>query len=132
MDKWYIPITILPGVGLLLLSTSNLIIALNNEIKQLLDAQDCNAKLVSHKIGQQGILSYAMIALYLSAGAMVLAGLFDGLSDWGIHVGVSSGIIVMLCGVILIFIAILLLILYSSRAVKVRKEQYSNFINNNK
>lgn len=129
MEKWYIPITILPGVGLLLLSTSNLIIALNDEIKGLLEEELCRQKLVSHKIKQLSILSYAMTALYLAAGSMVLAGLSDGLSVWNMEENSSFGLYVMLAGVLLIFLAILLLILYSSRAVKIRKEQYSNIIN---
>ena len=33
--EWYIPITILPGIGLLILSTSNFLIALNSEIQAL-------------------------------------------------------------------------------------------------
>jgi len=28
--QWYIPITIIPGIGLIIISTSNLLIALNN------------------------------------------------------------------------------------------------------
>ena len=129
MEQWYIPITILPGVGLLLLSTSNLIISLNDEIKDLLMEDQCREELVEHKIRQLSLMSYIMILLYLSAGLMVLAGISDGLLVWGMtdsHIGLY----VMLAGALLIFISITLLILYSTRAVKVRKEQYSNFIKN--
>lgn len=33
--EWYVPMTILPGIGLIILSTSNFLIALNIEIAQL-------------------------------------------------------------------------------------------------
>jgi hypothetical protein len=34
--EWYIPISLLPGIALIILSTSNFILALNNEIKELI------------------------------------------------------------------------------------------------
>jgi len=36
MEKWYLPITILPGIGLLIISTSNLTVSLNEEMEELL------------------------------------------------------------------------------------------------
>lgn len=33
--EWYLPITIMPAIGLIILSTTNFIIALNNEIYEL-------------------------------------------------------------------------------------------------
>ena len=129
MEKWYIPITILPGVGLLLLSTSNLIIALNTEIKELLEAEDCQESLVKHKISQQQLLSFAMIALYIAAGLMVFSGLLDGLDSSDFQILPFSAIYPMLIGVSLIFIAIIFMITYALRAIRVRKEQYANFLN---
>ena len=33
--QWILPLTVLPGIALIILSTSNLVISLNNEITQL-------------------------------------------------------------------------------------------------
>lgn len=38
--EWYIPMTIIPGIGLLILSTSNIMLSLNNEITQLNNQRD--------------------------------------------------------------------------------------------
>lgn len=34
--QWYIPITIIPGIGLIIMSTSNLLIALTTEVTALI------------------------------------------------------------------------------------------------
>ena len=40
--EWYIPITILPGIGLIILSTSNVVLELNREIERLENSkEDC-------------------------------------------------------------------------------------------
>lgn len=39
MENWYLPITIVPGVGLLILSTSNLMVILSDELNGLINTQ---------------------------------------------------------------------------------------------
>lgn len=129
MDEWYIPITILPAVGLLLLSTSNLIIALNQEIKELLDAAQCEKQLVAHKIVQLTILSYTMVALYIAAAGMVISGLTNGITDFGLSLNRGFSFYTMIVSACLILLAIILLIIYAFRAVSIRKQQFSKFLN---
>ncbi len=38
--QWILPLTVLPGIALIILSTSNLVISLNNEITQLNKEKD--------------------------------------------------------------------------------------------
>ena len=80
MEKWYLPITIIPAVGLLLISTSNLINGLSQEIAQMI--KDKNPRLediIEMKITQLGRLNRAMVGFYISAACLVLASFFSGL-----------------------------------------------------
>ena len=52
MDNWYIPITIIPGIGLLILSTSNLMVALSTEINTLIHNTDENDVIINKKLIQ--------------------------------------------------------------------------------
>jgi len=119
---WYIPITILPGIGLLILSTSNQMIALSNEIMERFKSEaDENVSL--RKIRQLKLLNQSLFLLYLSAGAMVLAGFLNGILEI-ISLPVAVNTSVMLFGVISALIAIACLIIYGRRAVNIRQSQF--------
>ena len=76
MTEWYIPITILPGVGLLIMSTSGLAANLSNEIAALIkDNCKGHKQLIEKKIDQLTRLNRAMVGLYFSSGALVLSGI---------------------------------------------------------
>ena len=77
MDTWYLPITILPGIGLLILSTTNLIISLNEELERLLKEADEFQVLINRKLSQMRLLTYGMAGLYISTALMVLSGLIS-------------------------------------------------------
>ena len=122
MEHWYLPITILPGIGLLILSTSNLLIALSNEIAERLKTNS-DGKMTHRKLGQLKLLNKGLVGLYIGAGAMVASGILSGLRIF-YDFSTSAGLIVMLLGVISVFVSITFLILYSLRAVKIRQDQY--------
>ena len=65
--EWYAPLTILPAVGLIILSTSNFLVALNNEIYQLEKDGDINEWIINQKLKQLKRLGIAMTLLYSSA-----------------------------------------------------------------
>ena len=50
MENWYLPITIVPGLGLLVLSTSNLLGQLSLEIKNLITEHSDYQSLTKTKI----------------------------------------------------------------------------------
>lgn len=121
MDQWYIPITILPGICLLILSTSNLLIALNGEIFTLTRDQT-PIEVVRKKISQLERLSKAMVLLYISTALMVLSGI---LSAFDLMIGsFSLGFISMISGVALTLGGLFLLISYATHAVSIRKVQH--------
>ena len=80
MKDWVLTLTILPSVGLLLLSTTNLLVALSNEIDHILNHDEQKQdEIVKRKLSQLKLLSWTLIALYLSAGTLALDGLVGAL-----------------------------------------------------
>jgi len=122
MENWYVPITILPGVALLILSTSNLLIALSGEIKQrIIDNQDKTVTL--KKLKQLKLLNRGMVGFYIGSGCMVGAGIQDFLT----YSKICSKIL-MLLGTLSIFVSIAFLIVFSIRAVRIRQEEFNDSI----
>ncbi len=125
MDIWYIPLTIIPGVGLLILSTTNLQNALSLEISELI-TQDCGKfkPIIEQKIAQLDLLNRALVALYFTAACYIIAAFLSGIAETT-HVIESSyykGMILL--GVVSVFIALILLSTFSIRAVKIKKRRF--------
>ena len=126
MENWYVPITIVPGIGLLILSTSNLLVALSNEIKSIL--QDSNSEMLIHrKLKQLKLLNGAMVFLYASVACFVVSGLISGLFETtGAHFNFS--IYISILGIASALFGLVFLIIYSFRAVKIRQDQFRKTI----
>jgi len=116
--EWYIPITILPGVSLLVLSTINLIISLNEELKQLNKDRSLYLEIIELKLKQLKVLSYALIALYTSLFSMVVSGILGSL----LTSNQSISITVLLIGTLILSLAITLLISYSIKSLSIRQK----------
>jgi len=124
---WYIPIAILPGVAMIIFSTSRLWISLSEEIERIernLSLHD--ESLVFKKLHQLNRLNFALILQYGSAFFFVAASVIGGIIDWyqpdgGSH---TSTLVIMFLGALLLSIALLFLVIYSFGAVKIRKEQF--------
>jgi len=123
MENWYVPITILPGIGLLILSTSNLLIALSSEIAERLKLDICNDEITQRKLKQLDLLSKGLVGLYVGAGSMVASGIFSGIQNF-YQFPQSISLIIMITGVVSVFISLSFLILYSFRALKIRHDQF--------
>ena len=65
--EWYAPLTMLPAIGLIILSTSNFIISLNSEIYLLEKEMDSNLVIIKQKMKQLKRLGLANVLLYTSA-----------------------------------------------------------------
>ena len=50
--EWHAPLSILPAIGLIILSTSNFIVALNNELYQLEENKEANKWIITQKLKQ--------------------------------------------------------------------------------
>ena len=125
MEKWYLPITIIPAVGLLLISTSNLINGLSQEIAQMI--KDKNPRLediIEMKITQLGRLNRAMVGFYISAACLVLASFFSGLLTNAMINHKVYMFAFMIISIGSSFISIVFLSIYSLMAVRIKKEQF--------
>lgn len=123
---WYIPITILPGVGMLILSTVTQMMSLSAEIGEILKNK-CTP--FQHKISHQKIkqlrkLTIASALLYISAGCFVLSGIIGALSKEGTFTKIPN--LVLIIGVLLVLAALGLLIMYSSKAIQIRQAQHEH------
>lgn len=116
--EWYVPMTILPGLGLIVLSTSNFLIALNNEIIDLCKDNESNRKIIDLKVIQMKRLSIAISFLYASVLSFLLAGL-SGVTNL---VGKTLFQGLMIIGVGFVTIAIIILLIYSIKAVGIRQK----------
>lgn len=126
MDTWYLPITILPGIGLLILSTSNLIVSLNEELERLLKGADEFQVLIDRKLTQMRLLTFGMSGLYISTALMVLSGLISFIKQFQsiFFDGFSS--LVLIAGVAFIFLSLIILIIYSAKAVTIRRAHFDD------
>ena len=115
--EWYIPITILPAVGLLVLSTANLLIALNNEISALHKEDERYITIIRKKLTQLKFLNLALIGEYSSAFLMVLAGIIGGLLP-----NQKFNVYIVLLAVFSLSLSIAILINYSIHSLRIRQE----------
>ncbi|MFT5821111.1 MAG: hypothetical protein ACI8ZM_002360 [Crocinitomix sp.] len=124
MIEWYFPFIILPGLGLLILSTTGLMLGISSEVGALL-ANKCTKfeHMISDlKIKQIRRLTRAATLLYTAAGMYVLSGVIGAaIRSYNI---VSH--IVLYAGTLSVLIALILLIQYSYKTVGIRKLQFDN------
>ena len=113
--EWYIPISLLPGIALMILSTSNFIISLNAEIQKLKEQEAKYKEIIKLKVNQLKRLSYSISGFYLSVLFFTISGLFSSLS-YPLKIVFAF----MLIGIGIMTASVLLLIIYSIRAVQIR------------
>jgi len=116
--QWYIPITIIPGIGLIIMSTSNLLIALNLEVSALNLNREVFHEIIALKIEQLRRLNWAMVFLYSGILCFLLSGLLAVLiNPMGLLVR-----IIMIVGVACSLVAILYLVAFGFRAIHIRQK----------
>ena len=127
--EWYVPITILPGISLLILSTSNQMLSLSEEIGRLLsgDTSAFNKEIAALKIKQLERLTKSITLLYLSAANFVLSGILKALLNLDGYEFIPN--IVLVVGVGFVLIALVLLIRYGFHAISIRKMQHQKSMN---
>ncbi len=126
MQEWYLPITILPALGMLILSTTSQMMTLSSEINSLLQEKctDFQHLISEKKLKQLGLLTRASALLYLASGIYVLSGILGAVLEAASFYDIPS--LLLYGGTILVFIAFILLIIYAFRAVRIRKLQFDN------
>ncbi len=113
---WYFPITIIPGIALLILSTTNLILGLNVELSQLADESHRYDEIIDLKIKQLKRVSRAVFWFYMGIFLFLISGMGAALTDssekWPQFI--------LLAGVLSTTLAIILLLVFSIKAVRIR------------
>ena len=124
---WYIPITILPAVGLLIVSTTAQMMGLSTEIGGILSEKctDFEHKISELKIKQLTRLTRATALLYISAACFVLAGILGAILNEQVLLSQKIPQYVLLIGVSLILVALSLLIKYGIKTISIRQKQHS-------
>jgi len=125
MEHWYLPATIIPGIGLLILSTSNLLVNLSTEIKTLIAEDSTKEKLIERKLRQLKLLNSAMVFLYVAVASFVISALVSGIYK-SLKINFNATIFITIAGIISALLGLIALIIYSFRAVKIRQDQYLN------
>ena len=124
--EWYLPITIIPGVGLLINSTTTQIMALSAEINNLV-SKSCNDfqhNIADRKIKQLTLLTRANFFLYLSVAFYVFSGILGVVVESTSNFSLPN--LALYIGTLAIFAAIIQLNVYAFRAVKIRREQFNH------
>lgn len=123
MNSWIFPITLLPGIGFLIASKVCQVIALYAEINHLSHSHENHRDIVTKKISQLALRIQALVGFYESAGVFVLSGILLGLITLLLLLDIP-GYIVLGGGVLYVFIALVMLIIYSTRSIRIRKAQF--------
>jgi len=104
--EWYGPLTVLPAIGLLILSTARFIVSLNSEIFSLQQENTKNKEIILSKLRQLKKLGIANSFLYASALLFLLAGMLKALtsSDMGFYIIMFTGLLTTTIGLSFLFI----------------------------
>jgi quinol-cytochrome oxidoreductase complex cytochrome b subunit len=115
--QWIIPITVLPGIALIVLSTSNLVVSLNKEITGLNKERDKYREIISLKLLQLRRLNWSLVLMYIGILIFLVSGVLGAITEPENIYTVSS----MIAGVLVIIIAIVLLIVYGFKSIYIRE-----------
>jgi len=115
--EWYLPMTIIPGIGLIILSTSNLMLALNSEINALEMEPKPNIEIIRAKLLQLKRLSVSIVFQYTGVLLFLVAGCLKSIYTEATTVFTS----LLVTGVLGVAISIIILLIYSVKAVSIRQ-----------
>ena len=108
---------------MLVLSTTSQMMTLSGEVNSLLidKCSDFDHMIASKKIKQLGLLTRASTALYIASGLYVLSGIFGVLESLG-----TIANTILYLGTLFFFSALVFLIVYALRTVRIRELQFDN------
>lgn len=113
--EWYGPLTILPAIGLIILSTSNFLVSLNDEIYFLLEKQQQDEWVIREKLKQLKRLGGANALLYVSALFFLLSALSKAICKSDLIFK-----ILMLTATAVMTVALTILFIHSLKAISIR------------
>ena len=115
--EWYIPITIIPSIGLIIASTSNIMLELNREITELINVYKADIEIVNSKLSQLKRLSISIVFQYLGVLLFLLSGIATSLIN-----NYELQKVLLIIGVGFIVVSVVLLLIYSYKAINIRQK----------
>ena len=115
--QWIIPITVLPGIALILLSTSNLLVSLNREISLLNQQKKKYGEIINLKIIQLKRLNWSLVLLYIGILFFLVSGVLGAILEPETQYPVAG----MIAGVMIFIPAIIILIIYGFKSIYIRQ-----------
>lgn len=128
MESWIFPLTVLPGIGLLIMSTTHWAIALTGEINHLLEHHHCDHRILKRKVQQLGLINRALVFLYICSGLLAAAGFCGATLNWAGATNASWMYFIAGVGILFLLTATYMLIIYGFRAYAIKKTQFANKI----
>ena len=120
MTEWYLPMTVIPGLGLIILSTSNLLLSLSAEIKTMINTS-LEVGIIKRKLSQLKLLNITLVLFYSSVALLLTSTLTNGMFDAS-----KPSQYILVVAIALSLLALLLLVIYSFKAVHIRQDQFKN------
>lgn len=100
LGSWIIPLTFIPAVGLIIMSTSARFSALSVELNKLLAQQDANPQVIKKQIKRSRLFNNALVSLYVAVASFSMGALLGGLSEqlpdishWALMISVCMGVL---------------------------------------
>lgn len=120
MEQWYLPLTIVPGIGLLVLSTSNLMVALSNELDELTTTGK-DGNIINRKLKQLKLLNSAMVFFYVAIFLLFISTVVVSINK---NYNISTYIVIS--AITVSTAGLVSLIIYSTRSVNIHQDQFKN------
>ncbi len=117
---WLSPLLLLPGAALLILSTSNRLNRLHDEVHHQIDEKHSHSKeTIDHLLVRARYFRNALVLLYSSISIFAVAGIIGGLTSGWDEISTVLTIGLTIIGIICITAAAIILIKESSLALKI-------------
>ncbi len=117
---WLSPLLLLPGAGLLILSTSNRLNRLHDEVHHQTEQQHSPSKeIIDDLLMRARYFRNALVLLYSSVSIFAVAGIIGGLTNGWDEISTVLTIGLTIIGIICITAAAIILIKESSLALKI-------------
>jgi len=128
--NWLMPLLLLPGVGLLLLSTSARFGQLHAEVHQLFeDAALGSMPTIRHLLIRARLFRYALTGLYASAAFLAVSSLFGALADL-IYPAATTWLVLFLAtaGIVCLLVATVLLVRESTLSLVIIESHVAELV----
>ena len=126
---WLSPLLLLPGAGLLIMSTSQRFNRLHDEIHHLMEEDSGkSAGIANHLMQRAKYFRNALVFLYLSIAIFAVAGLLGGITSGLGDISIYITIALTIIGIFCLAAASIILIKESSLALKII-ELHTNELN---